>query len=88
MPWIEDLEKEKAKKEKTEKDEARDGRVYFCPENCNGCSCHLGNPPCSHCTNHFLGEGTIEYDDPTPYCSSCGAKRKKYCNCGPIPDND
>ena len=39
---------------------------------CNGCTCHCGNPPCSHCTSdhdnvdnhpecHFCGE--ILYDE-------------------------
>lgn len=28
-----------------------------------------------------------EYD-PTPYCSGCGAMRKRQCDCGPIADNE
>lgn len=26
--------------------------------------------------------------DPTPYCNACKAKKKKYCKCGPIADNE
>lgn len=29
-----------------------------------------------------------EKNDPTPWCSACGAKTMKKCNCGPIPEND
>lgn len=29
----------------------------------------------------------IEYD-PTLYCTHCGAKTRKQCDCGPIPEND
>lgn len=31
---------------------------------------------------------TCDDEDPTPYCSHCGAKTKSKCDCGPIPDND
>jgi len=27
-------------------------------------------------------------DDPTPYCSWCGAKTAKNCDCGPISADD
>jgi hypothetical protein len=27
-------------------------------------------------------------DDPTPWCSYCGARTKERCNCGPIADNE
>lgn len=27
-------------------------------------------------------------EDPTPWCSACGAKLAKDCKCGPIADND
>jgi hypothetical protein len=27
-------------------------------------------------------------DDPTPWCDTCGAKRKTDCHCGPRADND
>lgn len=27
-------------------------------------------------------------EDPTPWCAACGAKECKYCNCGPIAEND
>lgn len=26
-------------------------------------------------------------DDPTPWCTGCGAKRQQDCHCGPIADN-
>lgn len=26
--------------------------------------------------------------DPTPWCSGCGAMRKADCHCGPIADNE
>lgn len=29
-----------------------------------------------------------EDEDPTPYCSWCGASAKKHCNCGPRAEND
>jgi hypothetical protein len=28
------------------------------------------------------------YNDPTPWCSHCGAKRRQDCNCGPKAEND
>lgn len=31
---------------------------------------------------------TLEEDDPTPWCSHCGSKTMKGCECGPIPEND
>lgn len=27
-------------------------------------------------------------EDPTPYCSACGAKHKRYCTCGPLDPMD
>ena len=27
-------------------------------------------------------------EDPTPYCTWCGAKSRKGCNCGPRAEND
>lgn len=27
-------------------------------------------------------------EDPTPWCSGCGAKTKSKCNCGEIADNE
>lgn len=33
------------------------------------------------------GFGRYDYD-PTPYCSSCGAKTKQNCKCGPIAENE
>lgn len=30
----------------------------------------------------------LEEDDPTLYCTHCGAKTMKQCDCGPIPRND
>ncbi len=30
----------------------------------------------------------IEDYDPTPWCSSCGARRQADCDCGPIADNE
>lgn len=29
-----------------------------------------------------------EYDDPTPYCSACGARHREQCKCGPIAENE
>ena len=29
-----------------------------------------------------------ELEDPTPYCSGCGAMKQSQCNCGPRADND
>ena len=30
----------------------------------------------------------IEVEDPTPYCSACGARCKADCDCGPIAENE
>jgi hypothetical protein len=30
----------------------------------------------------------FEPDDPTPWCSGCGAMRKTDCHCGPLADNE
>jgi hypothetical protein len=26
--------------------------------------------------------------DPTPWCNSCGARRKSDCHCGPLAENE
>lgn len=33
-------------------------------------------------------EDKEELEDPTPWCSACGAKREKDCHCGPIAENE
>lgn len=30
----------------------------------------------------------VEEEDPTPYCTGCGAGRMRDCHCGPRADND
>ena len=35
------------------------------------------------------GDPSVDSDyDPTPYCSWCGAKTAKNCDCGPISPDD
>lgn len=29
-----------------------DEETYYCPSDCNGCTCHMGYPPCGHCVEH------------------------------------
>lgn len=30
----------------------------------------------------------FEQEDPTPWCSGCGARHQKDCDCGPIANNE
>lgn len=47
----------------------------------NGCAAGCGDVAATAC-------GEDEDDDPTPYCTWCGAKEAKQCECGPRAKND
>lgn len=36
--------------------------TWDCNANCPGCACHI-NPPCSHCTDHFVDEDVDQSGD-------------------------
>lgn len=36
----------------------------------------------------FVSIETVLEPDPTPYCHTCGAMRRKDCDCGPIAENE
>ena len=33
---------------------------FMCPDDCPGCSCHCGHPPCSHCLESHVSERSID----------------------------
>ncbi len=66
-----------------------------------GHECYICSEPIEFgewCDAENLGEGwhyahekckqMAEDEDPTPWCSWCGAKTRSKCHCGPRADND
>ena len=47
-------------------------------------------PERGHVCEACEGDGEIENPDydPTPWCTGCGARRRKDCHCGPIAENE
>jgi hypothetical protein len=50
-------------------------------EDCDDCGAPVGDAHASSCRQ------SPDYD-PTPWCNGCGARRKSYCPCGPLADNE
>lgn len=43
---------------------------------------------CEPCPKCYADDEGPDLEDPTPWCSWCGARNSSQCDCGPRADND